>query len=188
MQKCLQTKVFTEYKIPYTGKELSPHWNYKNFNILGDSIVSFVGPADVPLSNMIDLVDVKNHAPIGSSEMLHFMGEWFIDSLDTGILLQHLFVFQAYETLLEKGIPGLSRRGNDLFYHQRKLSVSIATKTPVSVLMHFGINIHTEGTPVPTAGLAELHIEPFVFACEVLEKMERDSDVWKTARLKVQPR
>lgn len=188
MDNCLKTLVSTKLNIPYTGKELSPHWIYKNFDLLGDAIVSFIGPADVSLDSMVDLEDVKKKASIGSPEMLHFIGEWFIDSLETGILLQHLFVCQVYESLLETGVTGLKRRGNDLYYHQRKLSVSIATKSPISVLMHFGINIKTEGTPIPTAGLAELHVEPFVLACEVLEKMEGDAAIWKTARLKVTAR
>ena len=82
----------------------------------------------------------------------------------------------------------MSRRGNDLYYLGRKLSVSIATKSPVSILMHFGINIKTEGTPVPTAGLLELHIDPIILASKVLEKMERDSIIWRRARLKALPR
>ena len=188
MEKCLKTIVFTKEKIFYSGKELSPHWIYRNFDLIGDAIVSFVGGADVSLDHMVDLEDVKNKAPISGSEMLHFIGEWFIDSLEQGILLQHLFVCQVYESLLERSIPTLTRRGNDIYFEERKLSVSIATKSPISILMHFGINIKTEGTPILTAGLNELHVDPLVLASEVLKKMERDALIWKRARVKVTAR
>lgn len=174
--------------IPYTGKELSAHWIYKNFELMGDAIVAFQGPADVSLTEMVDLEDVRKKAPIGSPEMLHFLGEFFIDSLDEGILLQHLFVFEVYEALLSRRIDKLFRRGNDLYYDGRKLSVSIATKTNTSVLMHFGINVKTEGTPVPTAGLFELGLDTKAFADEILKKFVDDLSVWSRARVKVSPR
>lgn len=86
----LQTHLFKEAEIPYDGTPLAPHWIYRKFNLLGDALVAFVGPAKVDLDHMVDLEDVKQNAPIYSPKMLHFLGEWFIDSLETGILLQHL--------------------------------------------------------------------------------------------------
>jgi hypothetical protein len=184
----LQTLIYKETEIPYDGTPLSPHWIYKKFNLLGDSLVAFVGPAEVTLDHMVDLEDVKKNAPIRSPKMLHFLGEWFIDSLDQGILLQNFLVGNGYQRLWEKGVRDLSRRGNDLFYDKRKLSVSIATRSPVSVLVHFGINIETEGTPIPTAGLKELWLDPWEFAQEVLEKFQQDIEGFKKARVKVLPR
>lgn len=173
--------------IPYTGAELTPHWIYRNFDIKGDAIVSFQGPCDVSLSNMVDLEDVKKKAPIYSPLMLHFLGEWFIDSLEVGILLQHLLVFQVYELLLERGAEGFNRIGNDIFFKDRKLSVSIATKSRVSVLVHVGLNIETNGTPIPTSGLNEIGANPFHLAKTALERFRRDDLIWKNARVKVRP-
>jgi hypothetical protein len=99
-------------------------------------------------------------------------------------LLQHLFVDQYYQWSGESlcaGNPPLSKRGNDLFYDGRKLSVSIATRSPVSVLMHMGINIRTE-VFLSTAGLAELDISPERFAGDILRGFTADWDVYRSAR------
>jgi len=175
----------SEKNLTYDGTQLSPHWIYKNFELLGDSVISFVGPADVPTNHMVDLVDVKKDAPIYGPLMLHFIGEWFLDSLDYGILLQHLFACEIYELLWERGIQGLSRNGNDIFVKSRKLSVSIATRSPVSLLMHTGLNIRTENTPLPTSGLEELDIEPLDFSRSVLNRFRDAWENWHLARVKV---
>jgi hypothetical protein len=66
-----------------------------------------------------------------------------------------------------------------------KLSVSIATASPVSTLIHTGFNIETEGTPVPTAGLAEQGVDIPAFAAEVLRRYAAEvQDIW-LARCKV---
>ena len=140
---------FLNKPTPYSGKELRAHWIYEHTHLLGNALVAFQGPGEVTLDHMVDLEDVKKKAPIYSPEMVHFLGEFFIDSLEQGILLQHLLVATIYGWLWENGINELSRRGNDIYYQGRKFSVSIATKSSVSVLIHLGINIKTEGTPIP---------------------------------------
>ena len=184
----MKTLVLRDREIRYDGTALSPHWIYKNFDLKGDALIAFVGEADVAIDHMVDLEDVKKKAPIYSPKMLHFIGEWFHDNLDIAILTQHLFVAGIYELLWEKGVQGLRRRGNDLYVNEGKLSVSIATKSLTSVLLHTGINIHTEGTPVPTSGLGQLEIDPFSFAETVIARFEKDAEVWKNARVKVLPR
>src|SRR4051794_24141112 len=101
--------------IPYDGSQLAPHWIYRRFHLLGNAVVAFTGGADVRLDHMVDLEDVRAQAPIYSPEMLHFIGEWFVDSLEVGILLQHLFICELYELLLERGVKTMSRRGNDVY-------------------------------------------------------------------------
>lgn len=146
---------FIEKEICYTGEELAPHWIYKNHNMQGDAIVSFVGECDVKLKNMVDIADVLDDSPIYSRKMLHFIVEHFNIQLVEGILRQRLLVSIARDVLLENGINPtmLLRRGDDLFYKEGKLSVSIAAKSINSALIHFGMNIDSEGTPVQTAGL-----------------------------------
>lgn len=155
---------------------------------MGDCLVAFCGKADVALDHMVDLEDVKKEALIYSPRMLHFLGEWFFDSLELGICLQHLLMCEVYESLLERGIKALCRRGNDIYFQERKLSVSIATRSALSVLVHAGINIETHGTPIPTAGLSEMIIDPHRFGGEILERFLADFSVWKRARVKVLPR
>lgn len=181
----LKTLLFRDFEIPYDGTPLAPHWIYRKFDLLGDSLVAFQGPAEVSLDHLVDLEDVKKKAPIFSPKMLHFLGEFFIDSLDMGILLQNLFVGTVYELLWEKGGRDLSRKGNDLFFDSRKLSVSVATKSPVSVLFHMGLNIETQGTPIPTSGLSEMWVEPWDLAQKVFERFQQDIEGFKKARAKV---
>ena len=180
----LKTKV-SNTNITYDGTQLSPHWIYRTFDLLGDSLVSFIGPAHVSIDHMVDLEDVIKNAPIYSPRMLHFLGEWFMDSLDEAILLQHLLTATLYGRLWEREITHLHRRGNDIYYKERKLTVSIATKSLTSCLIHTGINIETHGTPVPTSGLAEMGIDPIKFGNEILEIFHSDYQGWKRARAKV---
>jgi len=184
----LKTLIANAEPVLYDGSQLSPHWLYRRFDLSGDAVVAFEGPADVPLDHMVDLEDVKKKAPIASPLMLHFIGEWFLDSLDQGILLQHLFVDEIYQFLLEKGASGFRRRGNDIYYRDRKMSVSIATRSAVSVLMHTALNIETDGTPIPTSGLKELGLNPWEVARAVLDRFQRNSEIWRAARVKVLPR
>ncbi len=155
---------FIEKEICYTGKELYPNWIYKNHNILGDAIVGFIGECDVKIENMADISDVLSNSPIYSRKMLHFIVEHFNIRLIEGILRQRLLIGIIRESLIKSGInPGLLfRKGDDLFYKDGKLSVSIAAKSINSVLIHFGININSSGAPVKAAGLeTELGLKNF---------------------------
>jgi hypothetical protein len=163
---------FIQEEIPYTGEELSNHWVYRNFGILGDSVVAFVGPCEVDCTRMVDLEDVLNDDYIYSKKMLNFIVEIFGIPLLDGVLLQRLF-----SSIIQDRINSLSpeanirRRGDDLFYRDTaKLSVSICTLSPTSVLIHTGINVDPQGAPVEAAGLASdlglgEHIETFAMAC-----------------------
>ena len=155
---------FIEKEICYTGKELAPHWIYKNHNIQGDAIVSFIGEGNVKLTEMADLSDVISNSPIYSKKMLHFIVEHFNIQLIEGVLRQRFLVAITREILLKKGISPvlLSRSGDDLFYKDGKLSVSIAAKSVNSVLIHMGLNIDSSGAPVKAAGLeTDLNFENF---------------------------
>lgn len=183
----MQTR-FLEQTLCYNGDALAPHWILKTAGLRGNALVAFVGEADVKIDHMVDQEDVLKNAPIYSPRMLHFIGEWFIDSLDQGILLQHLFTSEMYEMLWESGATQLRKRGNDIYFQDRKMSVSIATRSGVSVLMHAGINVETAGTPVPTAGLAELGIDARTFGQTLLERFSQHYRIWTDARAKVAPR
>ena len=72
----------TEKQIEYTGKELAPHWIYRNFDLTGDAAVAFMGPSNVPLEHMVDLYDVKEKTHIHSPLMLNFIIEHFSTDLE----------------------------------------------------------------------------------------------------------
>lgn len=151
---------FIEEEIKYTGNELAPHWIYKKFNLQGDAVVSFCGECEVNLSEMVDIEDVINNEPIYSKFMLSFIIEHFNIGLVEGIARQRLLICiikEALESL--HSLPfNVHRNGDDLFVNDKKLSVSIATKTLTSVLIHVGINIDPTGAPVQAIGLNSLGI------------------------------
>lgn len=153
---------FIEKEICYTGPQLSPHWIYKNFNIQGDAIVAFTGECDVKIEEMVDIADVIEDSPIYSKSMVHFIVEHFNIHLVEGVLRQRLLINIARDVILAYLPLGakIERRGDDLFFEGGKLSVSIATKSITSVLIHLGINIDANGAPVNAAGLqSEMHLE-----------------------------
>ena len=184
--KALQTRWVGAGKA-YDGSPLASHWTYKTFGILGDSLVAFSGPCDVRVGALADLEDAKAGAYIYSPQMLHFILELFGPGLELGAARQWLLVatLQAELNALLKGRALVRRRGNDLFVGRRKLSVSIAAPTPVSVKVHLGVNILTKGAPVPAIGLTELKVKPLALVKAVLEASGRDHAGLAKARTKV---
>ncbi len=175
-----------EKEIDYDGRQLVPHWIYKNFGLLGNSLVAFRGGCDVKITEMLDLKDVQENKPIFSKKMLHFIGEFFDTDLTRTILLQRLLVSHAQqEIVIRAKRPSLVRGGNDLYDEGAKLSVSIATASPASTLLHFGINIISEGTPIPTKGLEDYDIDPVLFARSLLESFRDEVKTVEEARAKV---
>jgi hypothetical protein len=166
--------LFSHKPLPYDGTQLQSHFAYRQFGILGDSCVGFIGPCEVKLEHMVDLEDVRKTAPIFSQQMLHFILESFSLDLHGAIAFQRLMIAILQELLLQRPPLPWQRRGNDLFLNDRKLNVSIATASPVSSLIHTGINIISEGTPVPTVGLKELELEPFEFGNQLLKKIQEE--------------
>ena len=172
----MKTKFINE-EIKYIGSQLSPHWIYKNFGIQGDAIVAFMGECKVDLSEMVDIEDVINKEPIYSKYMLSFISEQFGIGLVEGVLRQRLLMCIIKELLEEKGVF-VKRNGDDLLVEGGKLTVSIATKSLTSVLIHTGINILSEGAPIKVSGLtSELGITDIkTFATEVMQRYADELD------------
>lgn len=139
--------------ITYTGHQLSSLWAYRNFGLQGDSIVCFRGPCRVDFPEMVDVEDVLGRSEISGPDMLHFIVEHFGDRLEKGVLRQRLLMAIIRDALAS---PELVRKGDDLYLADKKLSISIATSSPVSVMIHAALNIVSEGTPVKTVGLFDL--------------------------------
>lgn len=166
----MKTK-FIDNEIKYIGSQLCPHWIYRNYNIQGDAIVAFLGECEVKLTEMVDIEDVINEEPIYSKYMLSFISEQFGIGLSEGVFRQRLLITIIKELLEENGVF-VVRQGDDLMIDGRKLSVSIATKSITSILIHTGLNIISEGAPVKAAGLtSELGIKDIKeFAIEVMKR------------------
>jgi len=178
-------KLFIDKEIKYIGSQLSPHWIYKNFNLQGDAIVSFIGEVDVKLDEMVDIEDVINNEPIYSKKMLNFIIEIFNCPLEQMVWTQRLFMSIIKEELEEYGIS-LKRDGDDLFYDNRKLSVSIATKSITSCLIHSALNIIKEGAPISVSDLTEMGIKDVEkFALDVMQKFQQEVKSIRMATYKV---
>ncbi len=177
--------VFVKDDLKYTGAELAPHWIYKNFKVRGDAVVAFAGEVDVKICEMVDIEDVLADEPIYSKKMLNFIIEHFDLPLSEGILRQRIFIAIIKETLEERGIQ-TTRKGDDLFYQGRKLTVSIATKSPTSTLIHTGINIFKEGAPIEVSCLDEIGIKNMEeFAQEITARYKNEIESVKMALTKV---
>ena len=177
--------LFIEKEIKYIGSQLAPHWIYKNFHIQGDAIVSFVGEVDVKLDEMVDIEDVINNEPIYSKKMLNFIIENFNSSLEQMVWIQRLFITIIKEVIEDYGVI-VKRDGDDLFYDNRKLSVSIATKSITSCLIHTGLNIIKEGAPISVSDLSEIGITNIKeFAQKIMQKFSDEAKSIKMATYKV---
>lgn len=184
---------FSDRERKYTGAELRPHFLLTEMKLQGSAVGAFIGPCEVKTESLVDWEDRLAADRIGAVSMVHFLGEFFgAPSLREGVLIQRLFMAIACEEVnrLRPSATGaeLCRRGgDDLRIGTRKLSVSIATASPVSLLFHAGININPEGATVPAIGLTELGVSPKDFAQAVLERFTAEMRGVEWACAKVRP-
>ena len=116
---------------------------------------------------MVDMEDRRKHAEISSRDMLHFLVELFGTGMNEIVLVQRLLITVVLELLRETASEDaeIERDYDNLFAvapdsdERGKLSVSVATVSLVSGLVHLGLNITSEGTPVTTVGLEELGLD-----------------------------
>ncbi len=158
--------------IKYDGRQLRSLYNYLEKGVLGDSVVAFRGPCDVVFEHMVDGEDLASRSAIRGDDMLHFLVERFETALITGVFMQRLLSSLAFEELIARlpSAAGWMRRGDDIYFQQRKLSISVATVSPVSALIHFAMNVQVKNVPVAAIGLDELAIEPEPFAHRLMAK------------------
>lgn len=177
---------FLESAFKYDGSQLVSLRNYLKHGLLGDSIVAWIGACDVTFDHMVDGEDLLLNARIAGDKMLHFIIEKFDVSLFAAVGLQRLLASIVLETLHERESgKALVRQGDDLFLGDRKLSISIATQSPVNSLIHFAVNISNSGTPVKTLSLEDLQVEPRRFAEEVMNRFCNEVESMHIATRKV---
>ena len=179
-----------EKPFPYDGTQLRSLFAYLGYGLLGDSIVSWQGPCEVSFDHMVDGEDLREQSAIRGSDMLHFIVEVFGRDLFGGVGLQRLLASHAAELLREKvsdakARASIRRDGDDVFILDRKFSISIATVSPTSCLIHFAVNVSNEGTPVPTAALSEFDVSPREFAHLLMERFAAEYKSVCDATMKV---
>jgi hypothetical protein len=183
--------------LTYDGSQLTAHWILRRTGIADDAMVGWRGPCRVPIEQMADLEDLLAGDSIAGDDMLHFVIERFdrgIGGIDETIVRQRLLSAQAFELLVAD--PGLSaaqrdamtRKGDDLWVGDAKLSISIATVSPVSSLLHFALDVTSAGTPVPTIGLLDLGVDPRAFADRLFARVRDEERSMRGARVKVRAR
>lgn len=178
--------ILIDKEITYDGSQLSSLWAYSNHGLQGDSIAAFTGPCKVSLDKMVDMADVLAGDYIYSEKMLHFIVEHFDLDLEKTVTRQRLLMAVVSEAIMETAGFSVTRKGDDLFWDGRKLSVSIATLSPVSTMIHTGLNLSSLNTPVPTVSLPEIDIHDIdSFATRVMEKYVSEIDGIRMARCKV---
>ncbi|MBX3464126.1 MAG: DUF366 family protein [Planctomycetes bacterium] len=172
--------------IRYDGSQLRGHWLWSRTGIVGDAMVAFRGPCAVRGDEMADLADLDGPG-IAGADLLHFVWECFSSpDLLLAVHRQRLLAAQAAEVLAAWPAAATVRReGDDLWVGPGKLSISIATVTPVSSLIHFALNATAGGAPVPTADLAQLGVEPREFAQRLLALAAAEQASIADARAKV---
>ena len=177
---------YIDKNIKYNGTQLHSHFALKNCGIYGDSIVSFSGPVRVELKDMVDIEDVMNKEHIASNNMLSFIIEIFDIDLLGIVALQRLFMSIIMEEINQiKGYNIINRKGDDLYFEDKKLSVSIATSSPISKIIHAAVNIVSKGAPVKVISLSELNLEAVEFAHIIMDRFVNEFESIKTARVKV---
>lgn len=177
---------FADDVIAYDGSQLRAHWLLARFGLVGDALVGFRGPCAVRGDEMADLADLDGPG-IAATDMVHFVWECFsAPDLLLAVHRQRLLSAQAREVLAGLA-PGTAvrRDGDDLWVGDGKLSISIATVTPVSSLIHFAVNATPGGAPVRTATLQQLGVEARSFAARLLALASAEHDSIGTARAKV---
>lgn len=172
-------------KEKYDGSQLAPLRSYLKFNLLGDSVISWLGPCDVSVENMLDGEDLIAKEKICSDMMLHFAFEIFGQNLATGVFLQRLFASICKDEIEKQSGVSLLRKGDDLYFKNKKLSISIAAPSVNSVLVHFAMNVTTDGTPVPTCCLEDFKIDAKSLAKILMDKVTKEYVSIKEATMKV---
>ncbi|MFV2041156.1 MAG: DUF366 family protein [Candidatus Hydrothermarchaeales archaeon] len=165
METIPRTTVFDAGSLDYDGSQIEPLWAYRVLGVQGDSIVYFTGRMTVFRDMLIDLEDLRETTagvPISSELVLHFIVEHFDDpSLRLAYHRQRILVAVAREEIIRASKTHVQRDASDLYFKERKLSVSVATASASSAKIHLGLNITAEGVPegVEAVGLSELGVK-----------------------------
>jgi hypothetical protein len=175
-------------RMDYSGLELRSHFIRDVFGIEGDAVVAFRGACRVSGERLVDLEDFRAGETVWGDDMMHFICEIFGAGLSHITAVQRILCVLAKETINRAAGRAVVRRsGDDLFVDEGKLSVSVATVSPVSGLIHLGLNVTKEGVPVRAASLMDLGLKPAETASELLQRFTSEMESIESATLKVRP-
>lgn len=178
-------------RIDYDGSQLRSGWLAAELGLAPDAegaVGAFLGACDVRPEHVVDLEEVASGQPIRAAEMLHFIAEFPERDLEKAVLRQRLLAAAARDELAARAPDRtFTRRGDDLYEGRHKLSVSIATLSPVSALVHFALDVDASGAPVPARGLRDYGLEPRELAGALLAACAAETASARAATRKVRP-
>ncbi len=187
---------FISKEFAYDGSQLRSLFAYLGYGVQGTSIISWIGACDISNEHMIDGEDLLAGEIIAGARMVHFIIERFETQLFGAVALQRLIASIVMAICREHVGLGAAagsaelasifrREGDDVYFGDGKLSISIATVTPLSALIHFAVNVTNEGTPVKTAALQDFGFDAETFAHRVMGHVVREVDSIEVATVKV---
>jgi len=162
----MEYKVIPE-KMDFTSDVMLPHWAYKKYQLLGDSIIAFCGPLKFDFTKRLNCRSSEKNCQLKDIDMLHFVIEHFDSNIRETVLRQYLLVSVVEEKLLHR-IPEnghrIIRLGDDLFDGENLLSTTSINCNLVSNKIHLAIFM--EANPGPCFhGLEAYRVDP----CELAE-------------------
>ena len=182
--------------IKFDGTQLTPLWACSTADIVGDAIVAFCGPCDVPPDRMPDVENRSRGKTMAVPEMIHFIVEYFACDLECALFVRRLLATVAADILRDFTYDevDIERDCDDLFAYmpdeddRRGLSVSSATVSQVSGLVHLGVNANVSNGPRGAAGLEEMGVDDIdAFVVEVLRRFIEEVKDMKTSAGKTMP-
>lgn len=179
--------LFLSESFLYDGTQLKSQFAYLKYRLMGDSVVSWVGPCNVSFEHMVDGEDLLDLSEIRGDLMLHFIVEVFERNLFSTVCLQRLMASIVRDELQARTSMEWLRRGDDIYYDEKKLSISIAAQSPISTMIHFAVNVLNQGTPVPTTALNDFQIDPQNFSEKVMLQFVHEYQSIREATWKVKP-
>ena len=176
-------------RMDYDGSQLHHAFAYEQAKVLGATICYFRGSADVK-EHLVDLEDSLADDFIKSKEMWHFIIEIPEATITEMVVWQRLFISMCIDNLRKecKNPCMVQRMGDDIKVGLRKLSVSIATLSRFSGLIHVGININVgEGCPVSAIGLDDFTEDEYssIFGEDIATIFVKEYNDIKNATFKV---
>ena len=181
---------FIENEFAYDGSQLRSLFAYLGHGVQGDSVISWIGACGISNDHMVDGEDLLAGETIAGDRMVHFIIEKFGASLLAGVAIQRLFAAIVLDLVRQhvndlKIAEQFRREGDDIYFGPGKMSISIATVSPVSTLIHFAVNVTNEGTPVKTAALRDIDFEPQAFASAAMKRLVDELNSIDEATVKV---
>lgn len=176
-------------RMDYDGSQLHHAFAYEQAKELGATICYFRGSADVK-EHLVDLEDSLADDFIKSEEMWHFIIEIPEAPITEMVVWQRLFITMCIDSIRDRcsSSSGVTRKGDDIMVGTSKLSVSIATLSRFSGLIHVGVNIKVgEGCPVNAVGLTNIASDVYsgMFGEEVAQAFVEEYNDIKDATFKV---